>query len=115
MVDVLFGQHLAHIGAAGGIADHGGAAADQGDGLVARHLQALHQGQRHKMAGCQAVRGAVEADVEGGLAVVDQVMDLLLVGDLGDQAAGLQFFVRSCSFFSSLFCGQRDKKSPLPK
>ncbi len=76
LCDVLLGQHLAHIGAAGGVADHGGAAADQGDGLVARHLQALHQGQGHKVAGGQAVGRAVKADVEGGLAVVDQVADL---------------------------------------
>ena len=96
--DVLFGQHLAHVGAAGGIADHGGASADQSDGLVASHLQALHQGQRHKMACGQAVGSAVEADVKGCLAVVDEVDDLL-VGDLRHQAAGFEFFVQSHEFF----------------
>ena len=93
VVDVLFGQHLAHIGAAGGVADHGGAAADQGDGLVAGHLQALHQGQGHEVAGGQAVGGAVKADVKSGLALVDDVDDLL-IGDLGHQAAGFQFVVQ---------------------
>src|SRR5699024_5644604 len=93
VVDVLFGQHLAHIGAAGGVADHGGAAADQCDGLVAGHLQPLHQGQGHEVAGGQAVGGAVKADVKGRLALVDHVDDLL-VGDLGHQAACLQFVVQ---------------------
>ena len=87
VLDVLPRQHLAHIGAAGG------AAADQGDGLVAGHLQPLHQGQSHEVAGGQAVGGAVKADVKGRLALVDHVDDLL-VGDLGHQAAGLQFVVQ---------------------
>ena len=109
--DVLFGQHLAHVGAAGGIADHGGAAADQGDGLVSSHLQALHQGQRHEMACGQAVGSAVEADVEGCLAVVDEVDDLL-VGDLRHQTAGFEFFVQSHEFFSSCFVGRGIKNAP---
>ena len=45
------------------------------------------------MAGGQGVRGAVKADVEDSLAVVDDIPDLLLVGHLGDEAPGLQFFV----------------------
>ncbi len=79
---------LTHIGTAGGVADHGGAAADQGNGLVACHLQALHQAQGHKVAHVQAVRRAVKADVEGGLAVVDHLADLFFVRHLGDQTAG---------------------------
>ena len=75
MGDVLLGQHLAHIGAAGGVTDHGSAAANLGDGLVACHLQALHQGQGHKVSCGQTIGGAVEADVEGSLAVVDEVDD----------------------------------------
>ena len=43
VVDVLLGEHFTHIGTAGGVADHGGAAADQGNGLIAGHLQPLHQ------------------------------------------------------------------------
>ena len=101
VLDGLPGHHGAHVRAAGGIADHGGAAADEGDGPVARHLQALHQGEGHEMAHVEAVRRGVEADVEHGLAVVDDLADLLLVGDLGDEAPGFQFFVDlhgSCSF-----------------
>ena len=102
VVDVLLGEHSAHIGAAGGVSDHGGAAADEGDGLVARHLQTLHQRQRHEMAGGEAVGRAVKADVEGSLAVVDHLADVVFVGDLGDQAAGLQFFINLHDFRSFL-------------
>ena len=106
VVDILLGEHLPHIGAAGGVTDHGGAAADEGDGLVARHLQALHQSQGHEMTRRQRIRRAVKADVEGGFAVVDHLTDLFLVGDLCDQATGHQLFINShsCSFLSPL-CG----------
>ena len=112
--NVLLGQHLAHIGTAGGVADHGGAAADEGDGLVACHLQALHQGQGHEMSGGQAVGGAVEADVEGSLAVVDEVDDLL-IGDLGHQTAGFQFFVQSHKKFPPVLSGRGKNKTPSAK
>ena len=93
VVDVLLGQHLAHIRPAGGIADHGGTAANQSDGFVAGHLQPLHQGQGHEMACGEAVGGAVKANIEGGLAVVNHFLDFFLVGHLGDEAAGNQFFI----------------------
>ena len=113
MGDIVLGQHLAHIGAAGGVADHGSAAANQGDGLVASQLQALHQGQRQKMAGSQAVGSAVKADVKSSLAVVDQVNDLL-IGDLGYQTTGFQFFVQRHGK-NLLFLGQRKQKTPSAK
>ena len=113
MGNIVLGQHLAHIGAAGGVTDHGSAAANQGDGLVACQLQALHQGQCHKVAGGQAICSAVKADVKGSLAVVDQVDDLL-IGDLGHQSAGFQFFVQRHGK-TSCFMGQRKQKHPLPK
>ena len=72
-----------------------GAAADQRDGAVARHLQALHQAQGHEVTHVQAVRRGVKADVEGCLAGVDHFPDLRLVGHLRDQAPGLQFFVNT--------------------
>ena len=98
VVDVLLGEHLPHIRTAGGVADHGGAASDQGDGLVTSHLQTLHQGQSHEMSSRQRVRRAVKADVERGLAVVDHLADLILVGDLRDQTAGHQFLINSHVF-----------------
>ena len=103
VVNVLPGQHLAHIGAAGGIADHGGAAADKGDGAVARLLQALHQRQRHEMAGGQAVRRAVKANVEGGLAGIHHLADFFLVGHLCNEPAGDQFLINThCDFLPYL-------------
>ena len=115
MVNVLFGQHFAHVGTARRVADHGGAAANQGNGLVACHLQALHQGQGHKVAGGQAVGCAVKADVENSLAVVDYFLDFFLVRYLGNQAAGFQFVINGHGVASSLVCAARAKnKTPLP-
>ena len=93
VVNVLLGEHFTHIRAAGGVADHGGPPADEGNGPVARLLEALHQGQGHEMARRQAVLRAVEADIKGGLAVVNEVADLVLAGHLGNEAAGGQFFI----------------------
>ncbi len=112
MGDIVLGQHFAHIGAAGRVTDHSSAAADQGDGLVACQLQALHQGQRQKMAGSQAVGRAVKADIKSSLAVVDQINDLV-VGDLCHQTTGLQLFVQRHGK-NLLFLGQRKQKRPLP-
>ena len=102
VVNVLLGQHLAHVGTAGGVANHRCAAADQGNRAVAGLLQALHEGQGHKMPGGQAVGSAVKADVEGRLAVVDQLLDLLLVRDLCNQAAGFQFVINRHGFYLRL-------------
>lgn len=88
VLDDLWGHHGAHIGTAGGISDHTGAAADQGDGTVARHLQALHQAQGHEMSHMQAVRRGIESDIEYGLTFVDHFFNLFFIRHLGDQAAG---------------------------
>ena len=93
VVNIFPRQHLAHVGAPGGGADHGGAAAQKGNGLVARLLKALHQRQRHKMPGRQAVGSAVETDVERCLAVVDQFLDFFLVRHLCNEATGLEFVI----------------------
>ena len=98
VLDGVLGQHLTHVGAAGGVADQRRTVADQGDGLVARHLQTLHQAQRHKVAHVQAVRRTVKADVECGLAVVDHLADLFFICDLCDQTAGHQFLINTHSF-----------------
>ncbi len=95
MIDVSAGQHLAHIGTAGRVADHGRAAADERDGFVACLLQTLHKRQRHEMPGSQAVGSAVEADVKGGLACIDHIADLFLIRHLGDQPAGDKFFINT--------------------
>ena len=109
MVNVFFGQHFAHVGTARRVTDHGGAAANQGNGLIACHLQALHQGQGHKVAGGQAVGCAVKADVESSLAVVDYFLDFFLVRYLGNQAAGFQFVINGHGVHPPWFVRQGQK------
>ena len=116
VLDSLLGHHGAHVGAAGGVADHGGAAADQSNGLVAGHLQPFHQAQGHEVAHVEGIGSGVKANIEGGLAVVHQLPDLVLVGHLGDQAAGNQFFVNlhgslSCS---AIFTETGKIEAPVP-
>ncbi len=87
------GHHLAHIGSAGRVADHCGAAANQGNRLITCHLQTLHQAERHEMSDMQAVRSRVKSDVEGCFTFVNQLAYKLLVRNLRNQAAGFQFFI----------------------
>ena len=64
--DGLLSEHLAHVGAAGRVADHRRAVADEGDGLIARHLQALIRHRAMKWPTCR--ESAVQsADIERGL------------------------------------------------
>ena len=107
VLDGLRGHHAAHIGAAGGVADIASAAADQGDGAVARHLEPLHQAQGHEVAHMEGVGGGVKADVEHGLPLVDHFGDLLLIGHLGNEAAGFQLFVTSHRSYSFLFYSEK--------
>ena len=100
VLDGFLGEHLAHIRAAGRIADEGRAIADEGNGLVARHLQTLHEAQGHEVADVQRICRAVKADVKRGFAVVDHVFDLVLVRHLRDQAAGDQFIIQCHRFLS---------------
>ena len=93
VADGLLGHHGAHVGAAGGIADHAGASADKGDGTVARHLQPLHQAQGHEVAHMEGIGGGVEADIEDRLPLVHHLGNFFLVGHLGDKPTGLQFFI----------------------
>ena len=95
MVDILLCQHFAHISAAGRVANHSRASANQSNRLIACHLQTLHECQRHEMTGSQRICRAVEANVEFGLARVDHFADLRLVRDLLDKASGLQFFINT--------------------
>ena len=99
IIDVLLGQHLAHIGTAGGVADKRGAVADKRDGLVSCHLKTLHEAQCHEVADVQRIRGAVKADVERGLAVVHHVSDLFFVCHLSDKPSGNEFFVNTHFYF----------------
>ena len=93
VLDGLLGHHGAHVGTAGGVADHGGAAADQGDGAVAGHLQTLHQAQSHEVTHMQRVSGGVKADIEGSLSVVYKLLDFIFVRYLGDKATGNELVI----------------------
>ena len=97
VVDGLFRHHGAQVAPAGRVANHARAAANQRDRPVPRHLQPLHQAQCHEMPYVQAVRRGVEADVERGLSVVDQFLDLLFIRQLGQKASRFQF-VEYCHF-----------------
>ena len=104
MLNGLLCHHLTHIGSSGWITDHCGTSTNQSNWLIATHLQTLHQAQCHKVPHMQGVCRAVKADVERGLAVVDHLADLILVGDLCDQAARHQFLINTHSFdFLSVF------------
>ena len=112
VVNGLFGHHLAHIAAAAGVADHGGTAADQSDGLVAGHLQPLHQAQRHKVTHMQTVCGRVKANIKHGFTGIDQVAYPRLVCDLGNQPPCLQILINSHLFvlqYSVYLFGHRRK------
>ena len=98
----LLGHHLAHVSTSRRISYHAGAAAHQGYGLVARHLQPLHQAERHKVAYVQAVRRRIESDVKGGLARIDHVPDLFFVSDLGKEASLYKFLIYSHYLFPLL-------------
>ena len=60
------GQHFPHVRLAGGIADHGGSAAHQGNRLMAGPLHMRHRHDRDVMADMQAVRGGIKTDVKYG-------------------------------------------------
>ena len=91
MGDDLRGQHAAHIRFAGGIADHTGAAAHQGDGAVPRSLHMRHHHHLHKMPHMQAVRCGIKADVKSDRPLPQQFPYSLFIGGLSDDAPVLQF------------------------
>ena len=99
MLNGLGCQHLTHIGLAGRVAYHAGAAAYQCDRLVACHLESLHQAQCHEVTNVQAVRSGVKTDIESCLTVVDKLLQLLFIGHLGDEPSSFQFFKTSHYYF----------------
>ena len=89
----LLGHHGAHVRPTGGVANHGGTAANEGNGLISRHLQPLHETQGHKMAHMEGICRGVKANVEGSLAVVHHFPDFCFVGHLSNEATGHQFVI----------------------
>ena len=88
--DGLARHHGAHIGAAGGVADHARAAADEDDGLMAGILHVAHGDELHEVADVQAVRRGIEADIEGDALAAELFVELVLVHRLLDKAARTQ-------------------------
>ena len=117
MLDRFRGHHLAHIGSSGGVADHAGAAADQRDRTVARHLEPFHQAERHKVADMERVGGGVKTNVEGRFTVIDQLLDQFLVRYLRNKAAGFQFFVtgHKNDLLSEIFRGMKKSSAPIDR
>ncbi len=76
---------------------------------------ALHMGHRHDrdvMADVQGVGGRVEADVEGGR-LLELLVEILLVGDLRDEAALLEDVKNVlCHGDSSCSLGKTEKRLP---
>ena len=93
MLDHLRGHHLSHVGTSGRIADHTGTATDEGDRLVACHLQTFHQAKCHEVTNVQAVCSRVKADIKGCFAFIYHFFDFFFICNLGDKTAGYQLFI----------------------
>ena len=84
MVDGFHRHHLAHIASARGVAHHGGAAAQKGDGTMTGLLHMHHDHDLNKMTDMEAVRRGVKADIERDLLFFKKFFDLIFVGALFD-------------------------------
>ena len=65
VLDGILGQHLTHVGAAGGVTDQGRTVADQGDRFVSALLEMLQDHDADKVADVQGISRRVDADVGG--------------------------------------------------
>ena len=72
---------------AGGIADHGGAAAHQGDRLVAALLQPVQHHHGEVIADMQRRRRAIVADIGDRLALRGERVEAVEIGTLVDESA----------------------------
>ena len=84
-VELLGVEQVSFFALAARVADHPGAAPDQGDGPVAGQLEPSQQAQLLQMPDVKAVGRGVESDVEHQPARVDAVGQDFLIGDLVDQ------------------------------
>ena len=100
--DGFAAHHLAQVALAAGVADHGGAAAAQDDGPVARPLEVTGHDDGHEVPHMQAVRRGVDAEVEGHGLALQRLVEVLLKGDLRDETALLEHvqYVHKSSFLS---------------
>jgi len=89
-VDGFQRQEGAFAFLAGGVANHGGAAACQGDGMVSKTLQPGKRNQWHNVPHVQAVGGYIKAVIDGHLLAGEQVLHAF--HPVKNHAAPLQFF-----------------------
>ena len=88
--DLCVGEKLARLVLAGGIADLGGAAADQHDRPVPGLLQFAQHHDAEQIADMEARRRAVEADIAGDGFGAGEPVERCFVGHLVNVAAGLK-------------------------
>lgn len=96
--DLVFGEELAFLGFAAGVADAAGGAAGDGDGVVAGELEAAEGDEGDETAGVETIGGGVEAAVEGDWVVEETlgepagaVTGFGAAGVVVDEAAPLKF------------------------
>ena len=101
---LLDSEELALLRLEGGVANHAGGAAHDGQGLVARHLQVLEKHDADEVTYVERVGGGVDADVGGG----DFFAELFLGAghDVVNHAAPFEFFYEvgvHCILYNVLF------------
>ena len=109
--DLGVAQQLARLVLAGGVADLGGAAADQDDRAMAGLLQLAQHHDADEIADMQRRRRAVEADIAGEPLAPREPVQSRLVRRLMDVAAGLKL-VQEVRFRGAHRLG---RLSPSPK
>ena len=82
MVDGFHRHHLAHIASSRGVAHHGGAAAQKGDGSMAGLLHVHHHHNLNKVADMETVRCGVKADIERDFLFFKKLFDFVFMGAL---------------------------------
>ena len=102
-LDLLARQRRTRGVAAGGIADHGRAVADQEDDGVAEILEVLHLAQQHGVAEMQIGRGGVEAGLHAQRPAFlrDPLAQILFADQFGEAFFQIGYlFVESSAHFS---------------
>src|SRR5690606_20886118 len=90
--ELFAGEEIALGGAAGGIADHAGGAAGEGDDVVAGELEATQHQLPHEVPDVKRVAGRVEAAIQRHRSLAQALGERVKVGAIGQQAAPLEVF-----------------------
>ena len=89
-IDGLDGHDGARGGLAGRISDHGGSAADEGDGAMPALLEPTHAHDGKEMPDVEAAAGGIEADVESRGAFFESFAHGGFIGHLVKESAFFQ-------------------------